>query len=1812
MIPAIIVALLLILLCVNLFLYYREFSFPWYPNKTKLQRFSSKQRMAGNPQYIPGFLGFYQLVFGNSQIRPFPKLKFIEKTDFDPSNSSYPSKYSKKSEKSNNGLNFKSNKAKKQNVVDFDIFDLKTPGSAELNSALLDFVKLIMKDFIQSWYSHISADPNFQSLLQDEICFTLKAINMRIQNFDLEKFMAKNVISRLSEHLYKYRKAERISSSLLQKNKKAKDNNILNSALNVENGDYNYNILTNVDELKEITNIVFRKISFHPSLKYKNENNCDKKKDPKAKANKNMDFDLLNHQEKLGISNHIRKRVEKILPFIQKPSATFSSVRNILLRELISCSIFSPIIELLSDPDTINMLIEDQLIGHIKDQNLPEEISSVLGDQANSNNSTDKSKDVENAAKKATDSIEQLFQIINKTNNNEQLLDLRDEILEQIRKKRILILGQRRDSIVHGELVSDVMSFINQLYLSKKLIDSRIIKNNSNLNSPSKKKNLFSPSSSLNKSKNKQTSKNSFLKTSTYSESNPYTMSKRSSLSNFPQGETASSDLPTFKLYEILNNVNGISAFAEFMDSVGLRFNLEYWLNINGLINSESKSQISSVVINSLWKTYFTRRVDELIANSDLIGDVQKYLKNFRKPDSIELSYLSSTECLKAFQLMTRVQSDIYLNMNKFQYPSFLKTSHYIRFLHAFALSPQSGKIFGNHRDFSLFHDESEYTNKSSKLKLTDFRLNDVIDHKMLSVLNDSNTSFNDLELLGGRDITNSNRNFNNNDNYNSTQNYPKVLSLPTAASTDTDSSHSINYLPRLTLKASKPEVEILNTVNGELCSSKSSSALSFLKSISDISRSENSAKQPITSGDTDFQTFDLTSNSQTIISVSNSGDSQPSGLSIDLPNLNAKNSQIDFTDCQYRPPLVYEDVVGIENLELAIPPGSPYLKDITPFRQNLSDFNYSSVGDKKALLTEFDTKNCYDEKSSIYYENKLTGNLFISNDLLVLNGNLLLLSHKIEILSSLIKISEAKKSTVNERILKDILNVFNNNLVHLKKTKIIYEFFYFRNLVNSKNTKIEISTITEYNSTFSNSETSLPEYEKYLMDKKALIDTSQGQSKSYESLPSSSNTDHNQNRDVFKETGKKKLWSPQMFSDSSSFGSKQLLTKFNINVLKLDPVTSEFKLNWIVTKSYRQICEFHKKLAFVYPDALSDIKFPFFRKSLFGFLKRSKESEKASLEAYFNLILDKNEIIKSDVFKRFMSTPASKISNVNALAGQIGDNSSNVDKSSSSFRVFTDLNYIHNTSLGIDNIKVFDHSAITNEIEEYLDYISRSNKTRIETKLHIESVYEHISSNIINSIRPDANLAASSLKKIYSKEAINSDLSILTNMDISKNASTSNIILSEDLNDDSKSIEHLPEIENISSDLSNKKNPYSFEIFKDVNYSLINGLNKIYPKFILDSNINPSKLLDYAFGGKVPDIEKDKIKILADDITQLKYDSENRYLDPTIKDSATDYENRISFSTSNSDFYSDSDPVDQVSKTSLIPDTSSIHSFKTNGKKNYLGSKKSTSSSVYTLKRMNNIITDESYSSNYNLPRNSSFLSLRRYPNAKKVSKPHSLRAKRSSYFKERSSSSLRKDLKISDKRHYIDPRIILKPLGATKDRRSDNFSNGLLAGKQLENNISLGSALTELFIEVFNLKNRNNWLRRNTLVVLLKIVIGTTIDRKTKELLKYILSPTQVVAYIKMAQDILWPLSNNFHFTVPNNIRSPAIKLDTYNKAKKHLLYYIPLLLGNLVGKKNAYIGTNRVFNLLQVQKFNAHLVMVLFDDIMDQLFPETSTRY
>ncbi|XP_073891485.1 sorting nexin-13 isoform X11 [Macaca fascicularis] len=162
----------------------------------------------------------------------------------------------------------------------------------------------------------------------------------------------------------------------------------------------------------------------------------------------------------------------------------------------------------------------------------------------------------------------------------------------------------------------------------------------------------------------------------------------------------------------------------------------------------------------------------------------------------------------------------------------------------------------------------------------------------------------------------------------------------------------------------------------------------------------------------------------------------------------------------------------------------------------------------------------------------------------------------------------------------------------------------------------------------------------------------------------------------------------------------------------------------------------------------------------------------------------------------------------------------------------------------------------------------------------------------------------------------------------------------------------------------------------------------------------------------------------------------------------------------------------------------------------------------------------------------------------------------------------------------------------------------------RKVDDNIPLRVMLL-LMDEVFDLKERNQWLRRNIknlLQQLIRATYGDTINRKIVDHVDWMTSPEQVADSVKRFRDAFWP-NGILAETVP--CRDKSIRMRTRVAGKTKLLAIMPDELKHIIGAETTRKGILRVFEMFQHNQLNRRMVYVFLEGFLETLFPQYKFR-
>ncbi|KAM4856568.1 sorting nexin-13 isoform X1 [Urocitellus parryii] len=178
----------------------------------------------------------------------------------------------------------------------------------------------------------------------------------------------------------------------------------------------------------------------------------------------------------------------------------------------------------------------------------------------------------------------------------------------------------------------------------------------------------------------------------------------------------------------------------------------------------------------------------------------------------------------------------------------------------------------------------------------------------------------------------------------------------------------------------------------------------------------------------------------------------------------------------------------------------------------------------------------------------------------------------------------------------------------------------------------------------------------------------------------------------------------------------------------------------------------------------------------------------------------------------------------------------------------------------------------------------------------------------------------------------------------------------------------------------------------------------------------------------------------------------------------------------------------------------------------------------------------------------------------------------------------------------------------------KTDSDPEHCRVSAQLDDNVDDNIPLRVMLLlmdEVFDLKERNQWLRRNIknlLQQLIRATYGDTINRKIVDHVDWMTSPEQVADSVKRFRDAFWP-NGILAESVP--CRDKAIRMRTRIAGKTKLFAIMPDELKHIIGAETTRKGILRVFEMFQHNQLNRRMVYVFLEGFLETLFPQYKFR-
>ncbi|KAI9928528.1 hypothetical protein ASPWEDRAFT_36285 [Aspergillus wentii DTO 134E9] len=457
------------------------------------------------------------------------------------------------------------------------------PKSFVVSEGIDELLSFVTRDFVASWYKHISPNPVFVHEVDRVIRTATGNLRDRLVAEDMVSLLVSRIFPILTTHLREFDIAERLVRGR--------------------------NLTRNVTEFEELDLAIakkYREGRLHPAAA------------------------LSFSDQKLLEQEYLRKIAVGLLPQLFPESILNSRVVSVLIREILSCAVLSPLVSALADPDTWNQLVEAYGRTAIQDRKTVRKLRAALDEHASPAPKSKRGQLPRLSPNDSERAFERFVRTIRRCNN-----------LSDARRFRALIASQlKKESTVEGQ---DSV-YLQRLETGKRVLDQKVAK-------------LSAPGGSS-------------------------SSHATAAASHFRRNSSSTSH--EMSLVDLMHDASGLSYFMEFMDRQRLMSLVQFWIVVDGFRNPlEDDFGDESSPGSTTWTT--TDRNDmALISETYLSKPELKVTNDSRRTVKAFLSAgkrATPEQYRKARTVILTTQSSTLEELQNTYYPKFKKSDLYYKYL---------------------------------------------------------------------------------------------------------------------------------------------------------------------------------------------------------------------------------------------------------------------------------------------------------------------------------------------------------------------------------------------------------------------------------------------------------------------------------------------------------------------------------------------------------------------------------------------------------------------------------------------------------------------------------------------------------------------------------------------------------------------------------------------------------------------------------------------------------------------------------------------------------------------------------------------------------------------------------------------------------------------------------------------------------------------------------------------------------------------------------------------------------------------------
>jgi sorting nexin-25 len=188
------------------------------------------------------------------------------------------------------------------------------PDLPVVSSTLNDIMIFVVRDFVLTWYKDISSSPSFPTAVSSVLHDSLERFLQRTATIDLSALLVKRILPKVTAHMEQFRQSEvALRGAALERR------------------------LTQSEELDMLlaSRYAGKGGKLHPAVE-------------------NLSSTFTKQNEEI----HLRATAERVLSHILPEQEAQSRVLRIAVREILACAVLYPVMDMVTDPDFWNRMIE--------------------------------------------------------------------------------------------------------------------------------------------------------------------------------------------------------------------------------------------------------------------------------------------------------------------------------------------------------------------------------------------------------------------------------------------------------------------------------------------------------------------------------------------------------------------------------------------------------------------------------------------------------------------------------------------------------------------------------------------------------------------------------------------------------------------------------------------------------------------------------------------------------------------------------------------------------------------------------------------------------------------------------------------------------------------------------------------------------------------------------------------------------------------------------------------------------------------------------------------------------------------------------------------------------------------------------------------------------------------------------------------------------------------------------------------------------------------------------------------------------------